>query len=97
MIPIEPFPKFLGHELDPKLNFKNHLSMIEEKVLSKINMIRKLKGMNLKNNTYLSLIVYKSLIRSTNDRHASNQKRHSKTPKPCSSNYTILPFKNKNQ
>lgn len=63
-IPIDPSPTFLGHTLDPKLSFKNHLVEMSSKILSKINIIKKIKCLKLNNKTNLCKTIFTSLIRS---------------------------------
>ncbi|CAF1073509.1 unnamed protein product, partial [Brachionus calyciflorus] len=63
VIPIDPSPRYLGHILDPKLNFKNHFKSISEKIINKINLIRKIKSLKIKNKTSISMLIYKSFIR----------------------------------
>lgn len=67
IIPIDPSPRFLGHILDPKLSFKNHFESISAKIIGKTNLIRKIRSLKIKNKTSLSLLVYKSFIRSQLD------------------------------
>ena len=62
-IPLEPFPKFLGIYLDPKLSFERHFDETSKKVISKINLLKKLQSFKWKNTTRLGSTVYKSLIR----------------------------------
>jgi hypothetical protein len=64
---MEPFPKFLGITLDPKLSFKKHLESVSNAVMSKINIFRRIKGFKWRNGKKLSIIVYNALIRSLFD------------------------------
>lgn len=66
-IPLEPFPTFLGIQFDPKLSFKNLYENIESRTASKINLIRRIKGLKLKNSLNLCRIVFKNFIRSIFD------------------------------
>jgi len=66
-ITMDPFPKFLGITLDPKLSFKRHLERISNITLAKINIFRRIKSFNWRNGKKLSLILYNSLIRSLFD------------------------------
>ncbi|RNA35822.1 acid-sensing ion channel 2 [Brachionus plicatilis] len=40
-VPLDPFQTFLGIKFDPKLNFKKLVESLSEKVMSKINLIRR--------------------------------------------------------
>ena len=62
-IPMEPFPLFLGIKLDPKLSYKAHLEHITTKIVDRTRLIRKIKGLKLKNQTELCLTIFKTLIR----------------------------------
>ena len=66
-IPMEPHPLFLGIKLDPKLSYSEHLTHISQKIANRVNLIRKIKGLKLKNQVEINLIIYKSLIRSIID------------------------------
>jgi hypothetical protein len=66
-IPLEPFPTFLGIQFDPKLNFQCILENIDYKSTSKINLIRRIKGLGLKNSIALCKVVFKNFIRSLVD------------------------------
>ena len=66
-IPMEPFPVFLGIKLVPKLSYRSHLEHITTKIVDRIRLIRKIKSMNLKNQTEICLTIFKSLIRSIFD------------------------------
>ena len=66
-IPMEPHPLFLGIKLDPKLSYSEHLTHISHKIANRVNLIRKVKGLKLKNQVDINLIIYKSLIRSIID------------------------------
>ena len=66
-IPMEPHTLFLGIKLDPKLSYSKHLTHISQKIANRVNLIRKLKGLMLKNQVDINLIIYKSLIRSIID------------------------------
>ena len=66
-IPMEPYPVFLGIKLDPKLSYRAHLEHITSKIVDRIRIIRKIKSMNLKNQTALCITIFKSLIRSILD------------------------------
>jgi len=50
--------------LDPKLSFKKQLEIISSSVLNKINIFKRIKGFKWNNGKKLSIIIYKSLIRS---------------------------------
>jgi hypothetical protein len=63
-IPIEPYPTFLGHTLDPKLAFKKHLENLSTKLLSKTNIIKRIKNLKIKNKINLCTTIFNSLIRS---------------------------------
>jgi len=64
---MEPHPLFLGIKLDPKLSYSEHLTHISHKIANRVNLIRKVKGLKLKNQVDINLIIYKSLIRSIID------------------------------
>ena len=66
-IPLEPNPTFLGIKLDPKLDYKKHLELIKRKQVSKINIIRTIKGFKWTSSIRINKILYKSLIRSLFD------------------------------
>jgi len=66
-IPLEPNPTFLGIKLDPKICFKPHLQEIEKKLVSKTNLIKRIKNFKWSNSTSINLTLYKSLIRSLFD------------------------------
>ena len=66
-IPLDPFPTFLGIKFDPKLCFKNLLENINARASSKINLIRRIKGLRLKNSRSLCKIIFKNFIRSIFD------------------------------
>jgi hypothetical protein len=53
--------------IDPKLSYSEHLTHISQKIANRVNLIRKLKGLMLKNQVDINLIIYKSLIRSIID------------------------------
>ena len=50
-----------------KLSFKNHFESMSAKIIGKTNLIRKIRSLKIKNKTSLSLLVYKSFIRSQLD------------------------------
>lgn len=64
---MEPFPTFLGIKLDPKLSYQAHLDYITPKIISRTNLIRRVKSLKLKNQTELCLTIFKSQIRSLLD------------------------------
>ncbi|RNA37760.1 RNA-directed DNA polymerase from mobile element jockey-like, partial [Brachionus plicatilis] len=66
-VPLDPFPTFLGVKFDPKLSLKNLLENINAKAMSEINLIRRIKGLKLRNTIELSKIVFKGFIRSQFD------------------------------
>ncbi|RMZ98211.1 hypothetical protein BpHYR1_050097 [Brachionus plicatilis] len=66
-IPIDPYPVFLGIKIDPKLNYREHLSNIKTKLMAKVKMLQKIKAIKLKNQIKLCKIIFNSLIRSTLD------------------------------
>ena len=66
IIPLEPYPTFLGITLDPKLSFKKHLESIELKIASKVNLFKKIKSLRI-NHININIILFKSLIRSILD------------------------------
>ena len=63
LIPLEPTPTFLGIKLDPKLSYRNHLDHIFSKISAKINLIRKIKSLKLKNQLKICKTIFKSSIR----------------------------------
>ena len=65
-LPLEPHPTFLGIKLDPKLDFKNHLELIETKIARKVNLFKRIKELNI-NQIKINSILFKSLIRSLFD------------------------------
>jgi hypothetical protein len=67
LIPLDPFPTFLGIKLDPKLSYQQHLEYISGKIMSRTRLIRKIVSLKLKNSRELSLIVFRSQIRSLLD------------------------------
>jgi hypothetical protein len=70
LIPLDPFPTFLGIKLNPKLSYKQHLEKnrdISGKIMSRTRLIRKIVSLKLKNARELSLIVFNSQIRSLLD------------------------------
>ncbi|RNA38043.1 RNA-directed DNA polymerase from mobile element jockey-like [Brachionus plicatilis] len=66
-IPLDPNPTFLGIKLDPKINYKEHLKIINSKQISKINLIRKIKSFKWRSSFKINRILYMSLIRSLFD------------------------------
>ena len=66
-IPLEPFPTFLGIKLDPKLTYEAHLEHISSKIIARTRLIKKIKGLNLKNQTSICMTVFKSQIQSVID------------------------------
>ncbi|RNA23492.1 AP-like endonuclease reverse transcriptase [Brachionus plicatilis] len=66
-IPIEPNPTFLGKKLDPKIDYKEHLKIINSKQISKINLIRKVKSFKWGSSIKINIMLYMSLIRSLLD------------------------------
>ena len=66
-IPLEPFPIFLGIKLDPKLSYQAHLEHITTKIISRTNLILRVKALKLKNQTELCLTIFNSQIRSVLD------------------------------
>ncbi len=66
-IPLEPFPTFLGIKLDPKLTYVAHLEHISSKIVARTRLIRKVKNLNLKNQTALCTTIFKSQIQSIID------------------------------
>lgn len=67
MIPLEPYPIFLGIQFDPKLCFKKLFESLDSKVSSKINLIRRIKGLRLSNSTLLCKTIFKNFIRTQFD------------------------------
>ncbi|RNA12396.1 AP-like endonuclease reverse transcriptase [Brachionus plicatilis] len=67
LIPIDPFPVFLGIKLDPKLSYTLHLRHITKRIVIKIATINKIKRLKLKNSIYLRLTIFRSMIRSIFD------------------------------
>ena len=51
----------------PKLTYSEHLAHIQEKITNRAKMIQRVRGLKLKNQKELSLIVYNTLIRSILD------------------------------
>ena len=66
-IPLDPKPTFLGITLDPKINFKNHLEKIKNKINSKINLIKRIRGFKWVTSTKTAITLYKSFIRAIFD------------------------------
>ncbi|RNA18259.1 RNA-directed DNA polymerase from mobile element jockey-like, partial [Brachionus plicatilis] len=66
-IPIEPNPTFLGIKLDPKIDYKEHLKIINSKQISKINLIRKVKSFKWGSSIKINRMLYMSLKRSLFD------------------------------
>ena len=66
-IPLDPHPCFLGIKLDPKLDFKEHLSMLKNKIAIKMKLIKRVKSLKITNAVRLCLTIYKSCIRSLID------------------------------
>jgi hypothetical protein len=64
-IPIENNPKYLGINLDRRLNFMYHTEMIRKKAYRLLNILKCLSYKNWSLGIDEKLIVYKSLIRST--------------------------------
>jgi hypothetical protein len=61
---MEPHPLFRGIKLDPKLSYSEHLTHTSKKIVNSVNLIRKVKGLMLKNQEDINIIIYKSFIRS---------------------------------
>ena len=84
IVPLEPFPCFLGITLDPKLNFKLHLEKISKKLTSKINLIKRFKALKIKNRTRLCTIIFKNansfavrlLVCHLELRHPTHKQKH---------------------
>ena len=66
-IPLEPYPRFLGIFLDPKLSFERHFNLIIGTTIAIINFIKKIKNLKWQNTIKFSLIISKSTARSTLD------------------------------
>ena len=62
-VPMEPSPVFLGIKLDPKLSYKSHLEHITAKIMNRTRLIKKVKSLNLHNQTPLCTTIFKSLVR----------------------------------
>ena len=67
LIPIDPYPKFLGIHLDPKLSFTHHFDYLPKRVNFKINLLKKIKSLGWHQNNKIFLTIYKTLIRSLFD------------------------------
>ena len=79
LIPIDPYPKFLGIHLDPKLSFTHHFDFLSKRVNSKINLLKTIKSLGWHQNNKICLTIqtiykedykqtiYKTLIRSLFD------------------------------
>ena len=65
-LPLEPHPTFLGIKLDPKLDFKKHLELIESKIARKVNLFKRIKVLKI-NQIKINTILFKSLVRSLFD------------------------------
>jgi hypothetical protein len=64
---LDPFPKLLGINFDPKLSFHKHFKQIQQRAMSKISILRILKSkIGYHNNKFL-INVYKTLVRSIFD------------------------------
>jgi len=61
LIPLEPHPTFLGITLDPKLDFKKHLEVVEKKIATKVNLFKKIKSLKI-NHIKINTILFKSLV-----------------------------------
>ena len=66
LIPLDPYPTFLGITMDPKLKYNKHLEKISEKIVSRQNLIKKIKRMRL-NSIFINSIIFKSCIQSVFD------------------------------
>ena len=65
----DPNPKFLGVELDSKLNFKPYIRSVKEKCYHRTNMLKKLAGFRGGNKIKTKIIVsiYKALVQPVID------------------------------
>ena len=66
-IPLEPFPTFLGIQLDPKLCFKKHYERVITRITPKVNLIKRFKSLHFKKSIKTLIGLYKTLVRSVFD------------------------------
>jgi hypothetical protein len=62
-VPMKPSPVFLGIKLNPKLSYKSHLEHITAKIMNRTILIKKVKSLNLHNQTSRCTTIFKSLLR----------------------------------
>jgi hypothetical protein len=62
-IKLEPNPKFLGINFDPKLSFDYHFKCLEKDIQKRINIIKILKSKHWPSTQEFLLNFYKSFIR----------------------------------
>lgn len=62
-IAMDRNPKFLGVTLDPGLRFHTYVKLVRDRTLSRLNMLKRIRGKNWGASSKLILITYKALIR----------------------------------
>ena len=62
-IELEPFPRLLGFHLDPKLSFKHHLDITQQKIQKRLQILRILKSKRWSSNKKLLIHYYTTCIR----------------------------------
>lgn len=62
-IQLEPHPKFLGITFDPKMSMNQHINTLNQKIQTRISMIRALKGKFYNSPIKLLVTFYKMYIR----------------------------------